>query len=128
MKLRILNQNVGADLLQAIKASIAIELTKTPMNMTYEQALSAFRDEVNRKHPPELSQNTRPRRIQQTQFGCGAGRSGRGFTRGGRGRGRGFGRGGRGGRGRGHPEARFVTGMDGKTIEVHPAYKFNPEV
>ena len=53
----------------------------------------------------------------------------------GRGRGRGHGRGRAQGRGRGrgcggrrHPEARWVTGTDGKSYEVHPSYKFNDNV
>ena len=53
---------------------------------------------------------------------------GRGRGRGhGRGRGQGRGRGGGSG-GRGHPEARWVTGTDGKSYEVHPSYKFNDNV
>ena len=139
MKLRILTQKIGADFLQAMKASISIELTKIPMTMSYHQALSAFRNEVNRKHAPELNQNTRQRRVAQTgsyqgQYNSrGGGRGGR-FSydnRGGRGRGRSQGRGGRGGRwtpNRGHKDARFITGNDGRTIEVHPSYKFSPQI
>ena len=109
------------------------------MTMSYHQALSAFRNEVNRKHAPELNQNTRQRRVAQTgsyqgQYNSrGGGRGGR-FSydnRGGRGRGRSQGRGGRGGRwtpNRGHKDARFITGNDGRTIEVHPSYKFSPQI
>ena len=126
MKLRLLTHKINVDFLNATKAAINIELTKTPMTMVYEQALAAFRNEVNRKHPPQVGSNTRTRRVNEVGRG-----TGRGFGRGyGRGRGRGFGRGGRGGRstGRGHREARFVTGNDGRSIEVHPSYKFPPNI
>ena len=117
--MRILCRKVNADFLQHTRSSIQIELTKTPVTMTYAMALANFRNEVNQKFPPEMAPaNRRTRRINQT--GRGRGREGRG-----RGRGRGSGRG-RGGRG--HPEARYVTGSDGKTYEVHASYKFDSNV
>jgi len=119
MKLRIVTKKVQADFLTSLKAGINIELTKTPITFTYAQALSAFRNEVNRKFPPEMASknNTRARRINETS------------RNGGRGGGRGRGRGGRGNGGRGggktpHPEERKVTGIDGRTIRVHPSYDF----
>ena len=122
MKLRTLNKKVQADFLTSLKAGINIELTKIPVTMTYSQALSAFRNEVNRKFPPELASknNTRARRINETSRNGGRG-GGRG-----RGRGRGHDRGGRGGRGgrSSHPDERRVTGLDGRTIYVHPSYDF----
>ena len=91
--------------------------------MTYNQALANFRNEVNRKFPPNMDQaNKNTRRVSEMN-GRGRGR-GRGH---GRGRAQGRGRG-RGGGGRGHPEARWVTGTDGKSYEVHPSYKFNDNV
>ena len=139
MKLRILTKKIGADFLQAMKASINIELTTIPMAMSYDQVLSAFRNEVNRKHAPELNQNMRQRQVAQTgsyqgQYNSrGGGRSGRFLNdnRGGRGRGRSQGRGGKGGQwtpNRGHRDARFITGYDGRTIKVHPSYKFSPQI
>lgn len=134
MKLRMLTQKINADFLQHTKASINIELTKSPVTMTYQQALMSFRNEVNRKFPPEMAtNNTRARRVNEVMRGGRSsgrygGRGGRFGHRGGRGRGQ-FGRGGRGmgrGSGRGHPDARFITGIDGRTIEVHPAYNFSP--
>ena len=127
MKLRVLIQKINADFLQNVKAAMSIELTRTPFMMTYEQALMTFRNEVNRKHPPEIS-NSRSRRINEV--------SGRGPRATGRGRGRGNPRNnlrsGRGpsGRGRvrrtsrGHPNARTVAGTNGRPIEVHPSYNF----
>ena len=129
MKLRMLTQKINVDFLQHTKASINIELTKSPVTMTYQQALMSFRNEVNRKFPPEMStNNVRARRVNEVTRGGRSGRgSGRFGQRGGRGRSQ-YGRGGKTGRGpgRGHPDARFITGIDGKTIEVHPAYNFSP--
>lgn len=134
MKLRMLTQKINADFLQHTKASINIELTRIPVTMTYQQALMSFRNEVNRKFPPDMStNNTRTRRVNEVMRGGRAGRyggrGGRFSQRGGRGRGP-YGRGGRTGRGpgRGHPDARYITGIDGRTIEVHPAYNFPPAV
>ena len=57
MKLRILLQKINADFLQSVKAAMGIELARIPLTMTYEQALMTFRNEVNRKHPPGMSNN-----------------------------------------------------------------------
>ena len=62
MKLRMLVDKISADFMKEVKAGISIELSKQPMTMTYETALAAFRNEVNRQHPPQMSQNTRVRR------------------------------------------------------------------
>ena len=107
MRLRILNRKILADLFQATKSSIKLELTKTPVTITYENALAAFHNQVNQKSLPELSSgnNIRTRRINETvtrgggrggifqgqvrryqgrggrgRFGgCGMGRSGHGY-------------------------------------------------
>ena len=143
MKLRILNRKINADFLNATKASINLELAKTTVNMRYDEALSAFRNQVNQKFPPEVSTggNRRTRSINQTGSYANNGGRGRGVHRGGRGRGR-FGegnwRGGRGGRGygrggkssgyrRSRNDARTVRGNDGTQIEVHPSYSFTDQ-
>ena len=64
MKLCILTKKVNADFLLHTKASIMTQLTAIPMIMTYIQALATFRQLVNRKHPPGMTQNTR--RINET--------------------------------------------------------------
>ena len=123
MKLRILCQKVNADFLHATRQIINIDLTRTPVTMTYEQALASFRNEVNRKFPPDLTTVTKARRMAEidAQFHSG--------------RGRGHGRGRMGGRGRGRgrragrtnytrEDSRVVTGLDGVNMEVHPAYHF----
>ena len=134
MKLRMLNQKINVDFLQPMKSAISIELTRNPVTMTYNQALMTFRNEVNRKFPPDLTPGgSRTRRINEVSTNLGRGRGrGRGRPTG-RGRGNSGGRGGRSGRGRGgrsrgHPDARFITGTDGRQIEVHPSYNFPPHI
>ena len=139
MKLRILLQKINVDFLQGVKAAMSIELSRTPLLMTYEQAVMTFRNEVNSKFPPNMSSNnTRTRRINELSrsqtnprpgnYGRGRGR-GRGGRFGGRGRGGPSGRN-QGGRGssRGHPNARFITGTNGRTIEIHPSYNFPSDI
>ena len=55
MKLRILLQKVNADFLQSVKAAMSIEINRIPLFMTYDQAMTTFHNEVNRKHPPGMS-------------------------------------------------------------------------
>ena len=136
MKLRILLQKVNVDFLQPIKTAINVELYKLPVTMTYNQALMNFRNEVNRKFPPDLSPMTnRNRRVNEANtsrtntYNRGRGRG----RQGGRGNNRGGGRGNRGrgrsrGTNRGHPDARWIDGIDGTSIEVHPSYNFPPHI
>ena len=136
MKLRILIQKVNVDFLQGVKAAMSIELTREPLLMTYDQALMTFRNEVNRKFPPGVTTTSRSRRVNEVTTGARPGNPGRGRGRGrgGRfgGRVRGPNNGGRSGRGRGssrgHPNARFITGTNGRTLEIHPSYNFPPDV
>ena len=117
MKLRILCRKVDADFLQSTRQIINIDLTRTPVTMTYTQALASFRNEVNRKFPPDLTTTARARRMAELDAQYNSGR--------GRGRGRGRGKNPGRGRGRGIRGVRSITGIDGKEIEVHPAYKFS---
>ena len=94
-KLRMLNIKINAEFLQATKSSINLELARTPDNLSYDNALAAFRYQGNQKYPPELStyKNRRPRRVNEVDsMGVGKGCLFQG-------RGRGY-HGGRGGRGR----------------------------
>jgi hypothetical protein len=93
MKIRMSIVKIKADFLTPTKAQLEIELLRTPMMMTYEQALALFRNMVNQKHPRQMgaAQN----RVRRTINEANTGRGGRGQSRGG------FGRGGCGGRGRG---------------------------
>ena len=78
MKLCILLDKVYAGFWAHTKAGIGIELTRIPMPMSYIQALSGFRNEVNRKFPPQLGSNYRSRRtIHEVGQGRGRGHFGR---------------------------------------------------
>jgi hypothetical protein len=137
MKLRILCRKVNADFLAQTKAAISIEMTRLPVTLTYEQALSSFRNEVNRKFPPEMSNNKTRRHINAVdRHGREGGRDG-GRGRGGRfnprgGRSAGGGRFGQRGRGNGGKRVRAdsvnITLTDGKIIEAHPSFNFTPDI
>jgi hypothetical protein len=90
MKLRMLQNKVQADFLVHVKASIGIILASQPITLSYEQALATFRNEVNRKFPPQMSTTTRTRRSINEMSAQGRGRGarfgrGRGPPHGGRG-------------------------------------------
>ena len=121
MKLRILTRKIDADFLAQTKASVGLELSKVPITLTYEEALATFRNQVNQKFPPGMTQAPNRRRsvnqVNTQQNGRGGGRGGRGNGgRSGRGRGR-------SGRNRSHPDARMVQCTDGTQMEVHASYK-----
>ncbi|KAI2503240.1 hypothetical protein MHU86_11177 [Fragilaria crotonensis] len=96
--------------------------------MTYEQALSLFRNMVNQKHPPQMgaAQNRIRRNINQIHAGRGSrgqSTSRGGYGRGGRG-GRGSGRGGRGNIQKTRNDSRIITLTDGSQIEYHASFSF----
>ena len=63
----MLNRKINAEFIQVTKSSINLELAITPVNLSYYDALAAFRNQVNQKYPPELStsNNRRPRRMNE---------------------------------------------------------------
>ena len=133
MKLRILLDKISCDFLNPTKASINVELSRIPMTYTYDQALMAFRTEVNKKFPPGSSAAKIKRRIQENNSKGQDRRKGRDNYRG-PGRGRGRGRGGRGGGGRGRgnyfrPDGtKWITLTNGRQIEYHPSFNFPNKV
>ena len=54
MKIRMLLDKIKADFLTPTKAQLEMELSRTPMTITYNQALALFRNTVNQKHPPQM--------------------------------------------------------------------------
>ena len=48
-KLRMLNRKINADFLQATKIFINLELSRTPVNLSYDDALDVFINQVNQK-------------------------------------------------------------------------------
>ena len=119
------------------------------MVYTYKQACTAFKNEVNQKHPPGSNITGSKRYIKE----LGQGGQGQGSGRGGpSGRGCGFGRGGQGGRvgqgGRGNrrgfgdsrvatgrgefiyksrSDSRIITLMDGKRFKYLPSFNFRTQ-
>ena len=127
MKIRTLLDKIKADFLTPTKAQMEIELSRTPMTMTYEQSLALFRNMVNQKHPPQMG--VAQHRVRRNVNEVSTGRGGRGYTsRGGHGRG-GRGGNGRGRGGRGQPrqtrtDSRMITLTDGSQIEYHASFSF----
>ena len=93
----MLGRKINAGFLEGTKPSINLELARTPINLSFDNALATFRNQVNQKSPPELStsNNRRPRIVNEVDS-MGGGRGGcfQGIVRGHYG-----GRGGRGHRG-----------------------------
>ena len=132
MKIQMLIKKTRATFLVAVKSSINVELSKTPMTFTYKEALSSFRNTMNQLRPPELNSHSRHRRHINEQI------QGRGHGRGhgrGQGRGRGRNRPGRysGGQGRylqdnwarSRADSTWITLTNGQRIEYHPSYTYD---
>ena len=66
----MLKRKTNTDFLQATKSSINLELARTPVNLSHDNTLAAFRNEVNQKYPPELStyNNRRTRRVYEVDY------------------------------------------------------------
>ena len=132
-KLRILMGKVKCDWMGDVKGSIKTRLQEKPCTYTYQQALQAFKTEVNNKFPPGSTPN-HARRISEASGAQGRGygnRGGRGRGYGGRsygGRGSGNGRGGRGTHGYQRTDPKTITLSDGQEVEYHPSYNFPPQI
>ena len=128
MKIRILLRKVHADFLIAHKAAIEKDIGEPNNTVTYESALTTFRNAVNAKFPPQLTPQ-RARRIQEAASarnmngGRGRGRN----ARNNRNRGR--------GRGRGNPnthsgvkrqreDSTYEMLEDGTFLEIHPSFSY----
>ena len=61
MRVHVLNRKILAGVLQATKASMNLELAKTPLMITYENELNAFRNQFNQKFPHEFSSSNNRR-------------------------------------------------------------------
>ena len=114
-KMRILFTKVkSADFLKTMCTTLETQILNPGHALTYDQCMTAFRNEVRKKFPAEATTTTRGRRVQQL----------------GRGRGRGRGRGGRnfGNKRKNHQKERMVKGKSGKWHAIHPSYKLAKEV
>ena len=89
-KLRLLNERVCTEFLTTMKMTIEMQMSATPMTMTYSSALANYKNTVNKRFPNESTVKSNNRRIQTTySSGARGGRGGYGHQ----------GHGGRGGRG-----------------------------
>ena len=68
MKLRMLNKKIKADFLSSMKTNIEMQMNMVPMVMTFESAMSNYRNTVNQHHPKGSNVNNRNcnHRIQNT--------------------------------------------------------------
>ena len=82
MKLRTLLDKINCEWINPIKATITVRLTKSPVMITYDKTLRAFKSEVNKKFLPTLSTTTPTRHHIQEVSGGSGGRTE--FVRGGR--------------------------------------------
>ena len=117
----MLNKKVRAEFLATMKTTIEMQMSATPMTKTYSSALANYRNTVNQRFHNEYTVKRNNRRI-QTTYSCGGrgGRGGRVYQGHGE-------RGGRGGQGKGTVKINDdleVTGLNERTIRVHPAYRF----
>ena len=115
-KIRIMFQKIkSVDFLKTMCTTLELQILNPHHGITYEHCMTAFRNEVRKKFPPEATANTRSRRIQTT------GRRG--------GRGGGHGRGGRfTGKRKSHPDERMIKGKSGRWLSVHASYKFPRDI
>ena len=145
MKFRTLNNKIQADFLTHMRTIIQMEVTKVPMTMNFAVAMTNYRNCVNDKFPQDQSAHKRARRIQATNQGNNnrqtsrgqGGRFQRGNNKGGRSGGRGHrnndrrrkgDKGNETGNIRKRDDELKVTGIDGTTVTVHPAYQLENDV
>jgi hypothetical protein len=120
MKNRMLIDKIKADFSTPTKAQLEIELSRTPMNVTYDQELALFRNMVNnKKHPPLMGAVSRRHVNGVSTAARGRGRGG--YGRGVRGR---RGRGGRGNSRLTRSDSKMITLTDGTQLEYHASFNF----
>ena len=121
MKLRILLERVKADFLSDVKARINVSLATIRMIMTYSQAIATFRQTVHDKYPSNLLPSCPNWRIQDADSKRPTGKgNGKGSSK-------------KQGRGKEkkdnyHRDQYPVRLTNGKTINVHPSFNFEPTV
>ena len=115
-KMRVLFSKVkSADFLKTMCTTLETQILNPTSVLTYDQCMTAFRNEVRKKFPTEATTTTHRCRIQQLRRGgrgCGGGRGGRGYN----------------GKRKSHPDERMVKGKSGKWLAIHPSYKLPKEI
>ena len=131
MKLHTVLDKVKCQWINPIKATIAVRLSESPVMITYDKTLRAFKSEVNKKFPPTLSITTPTRRHIHELSGGSGGRTQ--FGQGGRSHGCGSRRSYQGGRGRGkgggrmyktHPDRKFIMVQNFQQVVYHASFNF----
>ena len=73
----MLNRKINSYFLQATKSYINLELARTHVNLSYDDSLAEFRNQVNQKYSLELSTyKNRRARILNEVYSMGGGRGG----------------------------------------------------
>ena len=120
-KLRMLILKVRADFLDSTRSAIEMEMTKTPITLTFEQALTNYRNAVNRKFPNDQSASKRTRRVNKVKNNSQKNKQGNHNQNNGN-----------DAHSKGNLRKRSdswqVIGTDGSKIDVHPAYHFDSDV
>ena len=118
-KIRILFTKVkSADFLKTMCTTLESQILNPAHGITYEQCMTAFRNEVRKKFPHESTTTTRSRRVQQVGKGRGGGRR----------RGRWGQRNSGNAKRKSHPNERMVKGKSGRWLAVHASYKLDKDV
>ena len=109
-KLRILLKKINCDWLKTLKATISVELSRSPVTYTYAQALKAFKTEVMKVHPNSNTSNT-TRRVKEVGSSNRPKRKGQGEQK------SGFVK-------KTRTDSKIITLQNGKKIEYHPSFRF----
>ena len=114
-------EKIKTDFLGGAKASINVALAAVPMTMTYTQAVTTFCQMVHSKYPPDIIPNRPSRRIQGPDSKRhGEGKKGKTSPHK---KGKGGGK-----KGNYHREQYPVRLTNGKTINCHPSFSFEPKI
>ena len=107
----------SADFLKTMCSTLESQILNPMHGITCEHCMTAFRNEVRKKFPPEATSSTRSRRVQEVGRGRGRGRGIRGSRNGANNNTK-----------RSHPEERMVKGKSGKWLAVHASYQLPREI
>ena len=109
-KLRLLmEKTTRADIISQMRTSIESQLAATPVTVTYDQAMTSFRNVVNSKAIPDTNSTNRSRRIQKLHRGKRNGgndnhnKNNKKYRR-------------------SHPDAQMIKMKDGAMKEIHASY------
>ena len=130
-KLRKLQKDrIRADFLKAQHTTVEADCAKVPMTMTFDTAMTIYRNAVESKYPAQRTgnNNSNRRTVAESNRGGNGGGRGNGGRHGGRGRGgRGNDRRRNQDRERNHPDQETIILRNGTHIRYHASYNFTPD-